>query len=309
MTEPISYFNGEYIPDSQCNVHIAHRGFLRGDSVFDVSRTFNGKVHRLKEHVDRLYRSLTFARIDPGMSIEKMEAVTREVIDRNQPLRDAGGDFVVWQTVVRGYAHTLARITEEAPAIVCVSVIPIKFKGHARDYQTGCQVVFPPTRGYSPQSLDPKVKHYSRMNFSLAELEASDVDPEAHAVLLDTDGNISENTSGNFFIVTDGVIRTPTDRAILQGVARLDILELAKKLGMPTSEEDLQPYDAYTADEAFLTNTIYCVLPVARIDKRPIRGEVPGPITQRLLAAWSEMVGMDIADQALQRARLEDDGG
>ena len=215
---------------------------------------------------------------------------------------------MVWQTVKRGFARHFAKITEPAPPMVCISVFPIEFEGHAQEYRTGGHVVFPRTRSFSPQALEPKLKHYSRMNFSLADLEAADVDPEAHAVLLDQEGNISENTSGNFFIVTDGVLRTPTDRSILQGVARLDALELAQKLGIPTSEEELQPYDAYTADEAFLTNTIYCVLPVSRIDNRLIEGEVPGPITQRLLAAWSETVGMDIVDQAFHQAGLSGNG-
>ena len=302
MSEPISYFNGEFVPDSECKIHISHRSFRRGDTVYDVSRTFNGRVHRLGEHLDRLYRSLTYARIDPGMTRDEMESVTREVMNLNEPMRGSGGDSVVWHTVVREYAPSPARINEPTPATVCVSVKPIDFKSHARQYKTGCHVVFSRTRSYPSQSLEPKLKHYSRMNFSLAELEATDVDPEAQAVLLDLDGNISENTTGNFFIVTDGVLRTPTDRSILQGVSRLDVLELAKNLDIPTSEEDLQPYDAYTADEAFLSNTIYCALPVSRIDNRAIGKEVPGPVVQRLLAAWSEMVGVDIVDQAVHQS-------
>jgi len=305
MSEPISYFNGEFIPDGECKIHISHRSFRRGDTVYDVSRTFGGRVHRLGEHLDRLYRSLNFARIDPGLTRAEMENITREVIVLNEPLREPGGDSVVWHTVIREYAASPARINEPAPAIVCVSVKPIDFSAHARHYQNGCHVVFPRTRSYSSQSLEPKLKHYSRMNFSLAELEAADVDPEAYAVLLDLEGNISENTAGNFFIVSDGVIRTPGDRSILQGVSRIDVLELAKNLGIPTSEEDLQPYDAYTADEAFLTNTIYCALPVSRIDNRPIGREVPGPVLQRLLAAWSEMVGVDIVDQAIHQSGLK----
>ena len=302
MVERISYFNGEFIPDSECKIHVSDRGFLRGDTIFDVSRTFDGKVHRLGDHLDRLYRSSTVARLDPELTIEEMDEATHEVIKRNESLREPGGDFVVWQSITRGYANTLSRIDEKAPPTVYISVIPIDFAEHAKYYKTGCHVVFPRTRSYPAQSLDSKLKHYSRMNFSMAELEASDVDVEAQPVLLDLEGNISENTSGNFFIVSNGVLRTPTDRNVLQGVARLDILELAKQLAIPTSEEDLQPYDAYTADEAFLTNTVYCVLPVGQIDNRPIRGGAPGPITQRLLAAWSEMVGIDIADQALNYA-------
>ena len=306
MAERISYFNGEYVPDSECKIHISDRAFLRGDAIYDVSRTFNGQVHRLWDHLDRLYRSLTFARMDPGMTIHEMEQVSHEVLRRNENLRDPGGDVVVWQTIVRGYSGGLARTTDSAPATVCVYVKPIDFASYAQEYQRGCHVVFPRTRSYSSQSLEPKLKHYSRMNFSLAELETADVDPDAHTVLLDLDGNIAENTGGNFFIVTDGVLRTPTDRVTLQGVSRLDILQLAEQLGIPTSEEDLQPYDAYTADEAFLTNTIYCILPVGRIDNRRLAADVPGPVTGRLLAAWSEMAGLDIADQALHQAGLKD---
>ena len=300
MAEPISYFNGDFVPDSECRIHISDRAFRRGDTIYDVSRTFGGRVHRLGEHIDRLYRSLKYARIDPGMSQEDMEEVTHEVIRRNPP--QDGGDSMVWHTLVRGYAPSPARINTPAPATLCIQVKPIEFREFAHQYNDGVPVIFPRTRSYSANSLEPKLKHYSRMNFSMAELEATDLDPEAQAVLLDLDGNISENTSGNFFIVTDGVIRTPTDRSILQGVSRLDIFDLAKGLGIPVSEEDLQPYDAYTADEAFLTNTIYCALPVSRIDNRSLGSEVPGPVVQRILAAWSEMAGVDIVDQALHQA-------
>ena len=302
MEERISYFNGEFIPYSQCVIHVWDRGFLRGDTVFDVARTFDGKPHRVREHLDRLFRSLIYARIDPGMTIAEMEDITLDVLKRNEHLREPGGDYLIWQTIKRGWADTSASITENAPPNMCISVLPIDFTHHASQYDTGGHVVFPRTRSYAPQSLDPKIKHYSRMNFSLAELETADVDPAAHAVLLDTEGNIAENTSANFFIVNDGVIRTPTDKAILQGVARMDVFDLAQQLGIPVVEEDLQPYDAYTADEAFLSNTIFCVLPIGRIDKREIRGEVPGPITKRLWAAWSEKVGIDIVDQALSYA-------
>ena len=302
MAESISYFNGEFLPDSECRIHFAHRGILRGDIIYDATRTFNGKVFRLRDHMERLQRSLTYARIDPGMTLDEIENVINEVVKRNAPLREPGGDQIVWLAIMRGYAGTHARISEPSSSIVYISVMPLDFSGYAHEYNYGGHVVFPRTRSYSNQSLDPKLKHYSRMNFSLAELETTDVDPKAYPVLLDLTGNISENTEGNFFIVTDGVLRTPGDRNILQGVSRKVILELAEQLGIPTSEEDLQPYDAYTAAEVFLANSGYCTLPVSRIDNRPVRGDVPGSITERLLAAWSEMVGVDIVDQALHYA-------
>jgi branched-chain amino acid aminotransferase len=141
------------------------------------------------------------------------------------------------------------------------------------------------------------------MNFSLAELEAADVDPESYAVLLDLDGNITENTAASLFIVSEGVLRTSNDHSTLQSVTRSTVLELSKNLGIPTVVEDIQPYDAYNADEAFLSTTSYCALPVSLIDKRPVNMGVPGPITKRILKGWSELVGMDIVEQALRYGR------
>ena len=159
------------------------------------------------------------------------------------------------------------------------------------------------TQSYSPEALDPKVKHYSRMNFNLAELEANDVDPGAWPILRDADGNLTEGSGYNVFLVTNGVIRTASDRALLQGVSRGMVFDLAKQLDVPLVEEDLQPYDLYTADESFFASTSYCVLPVTQVDRRQIGDGKPGPITQQLLAAWSEVVGLDIVDQAQQFVR------
>ena len=298
MAEHIAYLDGEFIPESECKLHISDSAIRKGDSVFDVERTFNGKVFRLGEHMERLYRSLNYVRIDPGLDLEQMEELALEVIKRNEPLREDGSDYWVTQIISRG--RTPRAATEGAKPTVCVLVEPITFYRYARFYKTGVHAVFPRTRSYSPQSLDPKVKHYSRMNFALAELEAADVDPEAYPVLLDLNGNISENTAGNFFMVSKGVLQTPGTRESLQGITRMVLMELADQLGIPTIEEDLQPYDAYNADEAFLATTSYCILPVGRIDNRPIGQEIPGPITKRLLAAWSDMVGLDIVDQALR---------
>jgi len=101
------------------------------------------------------------------------------------------------------------------------------------------------------------------------------------------------------------VIRTAGDRGVLQGVSRAMVFDLGKELGIPVVEEDLQPYDVYTADEAFLTSTSPCVLPVTRVDRRPIGSGAPGPVVGRMLRAWSEIVGVDIVAQAHHYAPLE----
>ena len=300
MAERIAYLNGEFVPESDLKVHVFDRGFTRGDTVFDVARTFNGKPFRLREHTERLYRSLTYVRTDPGMSLEEMEQLTLDVLERNEPLREDGEDYMVEQFVTRGYTRPSAvRMADPIKATVGIFVYPLPFYAYLNDYANGAHVVIPRTRSFPSQALEPKLKHYSRLNFSMAELESADIDPDAHPVLLDLDGNITESPVANFFVVTDGVIRTPDDKDLLVGISRQVVLELADQLGIPTSVEDLQPYDAYTADEVFLANSLYCVLPVGRVDNRELGSDVPGPITQKLLAAWSEMVGTDIMDQAI----------
>ncbi|MCI0439286.1 MAG: aminotransferase class IV, partial [Chloroflexi bacterium] len=124
MAEHIAYFNGEWMPYTQVKIDPTDRGFLVGDVVFDVARTFNGKSFRMKEHVDRLYRSLKFVRIDPGLSPEEMLEISEEAIRRNEGQREAVGDYTIWQFVTRGpgrWTHTAG------PPAVCVKVGPIDF--------------------------------------------------------------------------------------------------------------------------------------------------------------------------------------
>ena len=299
MADYITYFNGEWVPWSEVKIDPNDRGFMGGDVVFDAGRTFDGKSFRMKPHIDRLYRSLKYVRIDPGPSPEEMTDITEEVIRRNEPYREEVGDYSYWQFVTRGQGR---RAKDAGPPTVCVKVAAIPFEVFAKDYDTGCHGVIVRTRSFPAQSLDPKVKHWSRMNFALADLETTDVDPDALPILTDLNGNLTEGISNNVFLVTDGVIRTAPDNDILQGVSRGMVLDLADQLNMPLVEEELQPYDLYTADEAFFSSTGPSVQPMTRVDNRQIGDGKPGRISNHLLAAWSEAVGVDIVGQAQRYA-------
>jgi branched-subunit amino acid aminotransferase/4-amino-4-deoxychorismate lyase len=231
-----------------------------------------------------------------------MERISEEVIARNEPLREGVGDYQIWQFVTRGRGRWAHRA---GPPAVGVCVRQIGFSRFAALYDTGAHGIIVRTRSFSPDALDPKVKNFSRMNFNLAELEASDVDPDGWPILTDSRGNLTEGVGYNLFIVAKDAIRTPGDRGVLQGVSRAMVFDLGRELGIPVVEEDLQPYDLYTADEAFFTSTSPCVLPVTRVDRRPIGAGVPGPVVRRLLAAWSETVGVDIVVEAKEYASRE----
>ena len=293
------WLNGEYVARDKARIPMTDRGFRLGDVVFDTSRTFDGAVFKLRDHLDRLYRSLKYVRIEPEMSIDEMERLTLEVVGRNEPLRrELNDDYMITQIVTGGDG----RRGDSEPS-VSIWIDPLGAPRWAPAYDGGAHAVIPKTRAYPSESLDPKVKHYSRLNFVLAEMEATDVDPDALPVLLDMDGKVSEGTGANFFVVTGGTLRTPRDNSTLQGVSRMTVMEIAGTLGIPAVEDDLQPYDLYTADEAFFCSTPYCILPVGRIDNRRIGYDAPGPVTNQLLAAWSERAGLDIVDQLRRLAR------
>jgi branched-chain amino acid aminotransferase len=120
-------------------------------------------------------------------------------------------------------------------------------------------------------------------------------------VILDIDGNVAENKGGNIFLVSGGVLKTPAPRNCLAGLSRETILELAQQLDIPAQETTLQPYDLYTADEVFFTSTPYCIMPATKFNGLPVGDGNVGPVTKKLLAAWSELVGIDIARQALDQ--------
>ena len=288
-----AYFNGEWVSYGEIAISPSDRGFSVGDIVFDVERTFGGVPFRLKEHIDRLYRSLTYVRMDARLTPEEMAAITEETIDRNRDRLPEGSDFSMRQIVTRGTGD----IFDGSPPTIIVSAGEMSF-WYAKMYDTGMHGVVAKTRTYSAQALDPKIKHYSRLNFVLAQMEAQDVESDAWPILLDENGNLAEGNGQNIFIVTDGVIRTPTVRAALQGVSRGMVIDLARQLDIPLEEEDLQPYDLYTADEAFWATTSMCVMPMTVVDKRFIADGEPGPMSQHILAAWSESVGVDVVGQA-----------
>lgn len=293
------WLDGEYVARDEARIPMTDRGFRLGDVVFDTSRTFDGAVFKLRDHLDRLYRSLKYVRIEPDMSIDEMERLTLEVVERNEPLRrELNDDYMITQIVTGGDG----RRGDSEPS-VSIWIDPLGAPRWAPAYDDGAHAVIPKTRAYPSESLDPKVKHYSRLNFVLAEMEATDVDPDALPVLLDMDGKVSEGTGANFFVVTGGTLRTPRDNSTLQGVSRMTVMEIADTLGIPAVEDDLQPYDLYTADEAFFCSTPYCILPVGRIDNRRIGYDAPGSVTNQLLAAWSERAGLDIVDQLRRLAR------
>ncbi|MDX2157851.1 MAG: aminotransferase class IV [Hyphomicrobiaceae bacterium] len=300
----IAYFNGKYVPEGEVRVPFRDRSFLYGDGCFDMTRTFAGKPFRVKEHIDRFYRSLAYLNIDIGMKPADMIDVTHEVVRRNAHLLGDGDDWWVGQRVSRGIKSVGEGMDpwEDMGPSVIVDCMPLPFKARAAHYRDGIRVVVPSVRRTPPNSLSPRVKTHNYLNMVMADLEARERDPEAWAVLLDENGNLCEGMGSNIFVVKDGRISTPQGRYVLEGISRLTVIEIARQQGYEVVERDIDLYDAYTADEVFLTSTSLCLCPVAKVNHATVGdGKVPGPVVSRLLKAYSEYVGLDIAAQYLKR--------
>jgi len=286
------------VPDAEAKVHYSDSGLMFGVIVTESTRTFAHKPFKLREHINRLYRSMKATRIDPRMSPDEMEQVSLEVWEANEHNLGPNDDAWIVHNVTGGKMLVTIGGWEFGEPTLLINCAPIDFTAFAAFYETGVHAVTPTIRQIPPQCLDPKIKHRNRLHFNLAEYQVKAVDPYGFSILLDINGNVTENKGANFFVVTDGVLRTPTTRSTLAGISRQTVLELAASLGIPTVEEDIQLYDVETADEAFFTSTPYCLLPATRINGVSIGDGVPGPIAKRLLLAWSELVGVGIVKQA-----------
>lgn len=298
MKERIVYLNGAFVPESEAKVSVLDSGFNAGDGVYDVTRTFRHKLFCLREHTERLFRSLRYTRIDCGMSVDEMERITLEVLERNKSLLLDNEDYALWQVVSRGMRSSRGNRVSGG-ATVAIYMVTINFPEFASFYVEGAPVVIPATRRIPPQCLESKAKITNKMNHNMALFEARQVDPRAIPLMLDIDGNLSETSAHNFFLVIGGKLCTPLDRNVLGGITKDTIFGLARQLGIEIVEENYTPYDLYNADEAFLASTSPTFVPVKTVNGLAVGKGAPGPVTLRLIAAWNKMVGMDIVDQAL----------
>jgi branched-chain amino acid aminotransferase len=296
----VAYFNGKYVPERDVVIPFRDRGFKYGDAAFDMTRTFEGRIFKIEEHVARFYRSLRYLKIDPGLSQAEMVAISNEVLERNRHFLTPDTDFWVGQRVSRGVDAVGDEGWDQSGPTVIVECIPLPLKARARLFRDGIDIVVPATRRTAPDMLSPRAKTHNYLNLIMADLEAKAQDKEAWSVLLDAQGHLAEGIGSNLFLVREGEVLTPRERFVLPGISRETVIELCGGLGIPCHEADLDLYDAATADEAFMSSTSLCLCPVRSIGGRALPTPVPGPVTCRLTEAYAKSVGCDFVAQYLR---------
>jgi branched-chain amino acid aminotransferase len=304
-----TYLNGTLVRGSEAVIPIRDRGVLWGDAVYDSMRTYKGVPFQRDFRLERFFRSLTYARIDPGLSKDELKQATDEVLEANRALLGRDDDLSMNLYVSRGsMVTTRGRTPAGTVAIFCNL---IAFASFARFYVTGAPAVIPATRRTPPQSVSPKAKISNKMNHFVAELEAKASNPDAYAIMLDLEGNITEGSGSNFLFIADGRLKIPDTRLVLSGADMSAVLELTDGLGIGADEGSYTTYDVYNAQEAFLTTNSFGILPIVSLNGLPIGDGKVGPLTRRLMAAWTELVGMDFVAQGLhhlppaEQARLQ----
>jgi len=286
--------NGEILTESEGKLSIYDSAVMFGDMVFEMTRSFKGKHFKLREHLERLYRSIKYVRIPLEMTIDQMEDACHEITRANEFEPDDEHRLMI--NVTRGLLPIYGQTGRVGPNVI-ISDFPLRWTtaGMGRLFDTGINAVIPSQRQIPAHLLDPKVKNRSRMHYLMANIEASQMKGENNwPLLLDENGFITEGTGCNFFIVHKaGWLVTPEGRNVLRGVSR----DFVCGLYDVETEGNLEPYDVYNADEAFVTGTPFCMLPVTSLNGVKIGDGKPGLLFSDLLYKWSKQVGVDIKAQ------------
>lgn len=280
------YVNGRLLPQAQAKVSVFDHGFLYGDGIYETLRVVDGHAFRLHEHLRRFSQSARGIALRMPWSPAFLGRAIRQILHANRLTR---GQAMIRMMVSRGPgAIGLDPGLCRHPTLVILAL-------HYRPqpvalYERGVSVIIARTRRNAPQALPPRIKSTNFLNNILAKIEAKRAGI-FDALMLNIQGYVAEGTTNNVFIVKRGVLLTPSlSTGILVGVTRVEVLKLARKLGIPTRERLLRPQMLFQADECFLTSTLIDILPVTRINGHRIGSGHPGPITLRLRSAFLRLL-------------------
>jgi branched-chain amino acid aminotransferase len=280
------YIDGKYYDERDAKISVLDHGLLYGDGIFEGIRAYNGRVFRLKEHIDRLFHSAKAILLGIPMT---HAGIMRAVVDacRKNKVRDG----YIRLVVTRGVG-TLGLNPHRCknPSVI---IIAGKIQLYPPElYQRGMEIVTVPTTRNLHSALNPAIKSLNYLNNILAKIEAVNAGCE-EAIMLNAEGFVSECTGDNIFIVKgDQLLTPPLSAGALYGITRRVVIEMAEEADYRVSEPNLTRYDLFNADECFLTGTGAEIVPVVKIDGRVIGTGKPGPITQKLVGQYRALTNV-----------------
>ena len=281
------FIDGKFYDEKNAKISVFDHGLLYGDGVFEGIRAYNGRVFKLKEHIDRLFYSAKAILLKMPMS---RAAITKAVV---QTCRKNGiQDGYVRLVVTRG-TGTLGLDPDRCKK-GSVIVIADKIQLYPKAlYEQGMPLITVPTTRNYANAINPAIKSLNYLNNILAKIEAK-IGGCAEAIMLNPAGNVAECTGDNVFILSGGKLLTPPLTAgALRGITRGVVIDLAREQELEVSETDLTRYDLYCADECFITGTAAEIAPVKSIDGREIGRGKPGPVTKKFIQAYHDLTNSE----------------
>ena len=280
--EFLTYVNGQLMPHSRATSILQRISARSTGGYYDAARTFGGRPFKIRQHIERLFNGLAYSKIDPGLTIEEVETASIGVVEANRPLLDSDlAEMTVTQTITVSQPDS----ADDLPTVdVVIFCAPIDFSQFARSYVDGVSVYTPST--YAPAQNIPRG-------------DGKGYGPQTFQLMTNSHGFVTECQGANFMFVADGRIKLPDRRNVLPGVSMQTVLDIANSIGIEIDEELYSTTQIYEADEAFVSSTRYCLLPVASINGYQLKESLPGPITQHILSEWKRLVGIDFVAHAL----------
>ena len=303
----LTYINGEFVTEDEAKISVFDNGFMLGDGVYEIERTFGGKPFRLDDHMERLRRSLRYIELDGDVLSAQAKAATLELLARSEEEVREAGDVWVHQIVTSGKGD-LDLAGTDVPSVV-VMLRPLMFGGFGPLYGGGgVRLDVSLLTRHFAGAMDHRVKATSRGAWGRAErktMRASRQSAQPNVgsmtVIFADDGTIAEAVVANLCLVEgDSLVRPPRSDA-LEGVSLKVLCELAEEIGMRLEERKLGLYDFINADMCLVTATSFSLMPVLSIDG--IALDVDRGLYDRLLKAWIDLVGFNFVEQAKERSR------
>ncbi len=276
------YINGKFYSRGNAGISVFDHGLLYGDGVFEGIRVYNGRIFKLKEHIDRLYESANTLMLKIPISKNQMIDDVLNTVRKNNLCT------YIRLVITRGIGTLgLNPFLCPKPSIIIIAdkiqLYPASF------YKNGLKVITVPTQRNRPEALNPRVKSLNYLNNIMAKIEA--VNSGFHeAIMLNSYGFVSECTGDNIFVVRNGVLLTPSlYMGALEGVTRNTVIELAKGDNIEVKQIVMSRHDIFNADECFLTGTAAEIVPVVECDKRIIGNGKPGSMTKKFIRLYKNL--------------------
>ncbi|WP_415919590.1 aminotransferase class IV [Tateyamaria sp. SN6-1] len=283
------YVNGDIVHRDDAKVSVYDSGFMLGDGMWEGMRLYDGVWAFFDEHMDRFFNSCKAVSLDVGMDRDGIMDALRRTAEANDMHTDVHCRLMLTRGIkVKPFQHP--SLSRSGPTLVIIME-------HSRPVETlhkrGIRLATVPQVRGLPMAQDAKYNSHSKLNCVIACLQAEQAGAD-EGLMLDPHGFVNTTNACNFFIVRRGAVWTSTGDYCMNGVTRQKVIDLCRDNGIPVFEKNFSLYEAYGADEAFLTGTFGAQTPVAEIDGKPI-GTGDRPVMARIQALYKELIRADVA--------------